>query len=139
MDEVFADTGYWIALISARDDLRESAVQATNNLGNRRLVTSEMVLVEVLNHFARLGDVARKTAAETIIGLKNDSNTEVIEQNTEQFESAVYRYANRVDQNWSLVDCSSFVLMEERGIRDALAQDIDFVQAGFNALLRSDG
>ena len=138
MDEVFADTGYWIALISARDDLRESAVQATNNLGNRRLVTSEMVLVEVLNHFARLGDIARKTAAETIIGLKNDSNTEVIEQNTEQFESAVYRYANRLDQNWSLVDCSSFVLMEERGIRDALAQDIDFVQAGFNALLRSD-
>ena len=139
MGEVFADTGYWIALISARDDLRESAVQATNNLGNRRLVTSEMVLVEVLNHFAQLGDVARKTAAETIIGLKNDSNTEVIEQNTEQFESAVYRYANRLDQSWSLVDCSSFVLMEERGIRDALAQDIDFVQAGFNALLRSDG
>lgn len=139
MGEVFADTGYWIALISARDDLRESAVQATNNLGNRRLVTSEMVLVEVLNHFARQGEVARKTAAETIMGLKNDSNTEVIEQNTAQFESALYWYANRLDQSWSLVDCSSFVLMEERGIRDALAQDIDFVQAGFNALLRSDG
>ena len=136
MGEVFADTGYWIALISARDDLRESAAQATNYLGNRRLVTSEMVLVEVLNHFARQGDVARKTAAETIMGLKNDSNTEVIEQNTAQFESAVSRYADRLDQTWSLVDCSSFVLMEVRGIRDALAHDVDFVQAGFNALLR---
>ena len=137
MGEVFADTGYWIALISTRDDLRESAAQATNNLGGRRIVTSEMVLVEVLNHFARQGDVARETAAETIMGLKNDSNTEVIEQNTAQFESAVSRYANRLDQTWSLVDCSSFVLMEERGIRDALAYDVDFVQAGFNALLRS--
>ncbi len=139
MGEVFADTGYWVALISARDDLRERAVQATNNLGNHRLVTSEMVLVEVLNHFARQGDVARKTAAETIMGLKNDSSTEVIEQSTAQFESAVSRYTSRLDQDWSLVDCSSFVLMEERGIRDALAHDIDFVQAGFNALLRSDG
>ena len=137
MGEVFADTGYWIALISTRDDLRESAAQATNNLGGRRIVTSEMVLVEVLNHFARQGDVARETAAETIMGLKNDSNTEVIEQNTAQFESAVSWYANRLDQSWSLVDCSSFVLMEERGIRDALAYDVDFVQAGFNALLRS--
>ena len=137
MGEVFAVTGYWIALISTRDDLRESAAQATNNLGGRRIVTSEMVLVEVLNHFARQGDVARETAAETIMGLKNDSNTEVIEQNTAQFESAVSRYGSRLDQSWSLVDCSSFVLMEERGIRDALAYDVDFVQAGFNALLRS--
>lgn len=137
MDEVFADTGYWIALISARDDLRESAAEATNNLGDRRLVTSEMVLVEVLNHFARQGDVARKTAAETVVRLRNSPITEVIEQTTGQFESAVSLYLNRLDQSWSLVDCASFVLMEERGIRDALAYDVDFVQAGFNALLRS--
>ena len=136
MGEVFADTGYWIALISARDDLRESAARATNNLGNRRLVTSEMVLVEVLNHFARQGDVARRTAAETVIRLRNNPSTEVIEQTAGQFESAVSLYVNRLDQSWSLVDCSSFVLMEERGIRDALAYDVDFVQAGFNALLR---
>lgn len=137
MGEVFADTGYWVALICARDDLRERAVQATNNLGNDRLVTSEMVLAEVLNYFARQGDVARKTAAETVIGLKNDSSTEVIEQSAAQFAKAVDRYGNRLDQRWSLVDCSSFVLMEKRGIRDALAYDLDFVQAGFTALLRS--
>ena len=138
MGEVFADTGYRVALICASDDLRERAVQATNNLGNDRLVTSEMVLAEVLNHFARQGDVARKTAAETVIGLKNDSSTEVIEQSTAQFAKAVDRYGSRLDQTWSLVDCSSFVLMEERGIRNALAYDIDFVQAGFKALLRSN-
>ena len=137
MGEVFADTGYWIALISTRDDLRESAAQATNSLGNRRLVTSEMVLVEVLNHFARQGEVARRTAAETVMRLRNNPSSEVIEQTAGQFESAVSLYVNRLDQSWSLVDCSSFVLMEERGIRDALAYDVDFVQAGFNALLRT--
>ena len=35
-----------------------------------------------------------------------------------------------------LTDCISFVVMEERGITDALAYDQHFVQAGFRALLR---
>ena len=139
MRELFVDTGYWVALISPRDRLHKRVVQATDNLGDHRLVTSQMVLVEVLNHFARQGDLARKAASETVMGLKTDPSTKVIEQSAEQFAKAVDRYGSRLDQTWSLVDCSSFVLMEERGIRDALAYDVDFVQAGFNALLRSDG
>ena len=137
MRELFADTGYWIALISPRDRLRERVLQETYKLGGDRLVTSQMVLVEVLNHFARQGDLARKAASETVIRLKTDPSTEVIEQSSEQFEKALDLYDKRLDQTWSLVDCSSFVLMEERGIQDALAYDVDFVQAGFNALLRS--
>ena len=35
-----------------------------------------------------------------------------------------------------LTDRISFVVMEERGITDALAYDQHFVQAGFRALLR---
>ena len=45
-------------------------------------------------------------------------------------------YADRLDQRWSVTDCSSFLIMEERGITDALAYDRDFEQAGFRALLR---
>ena len=137
MREFFADAGYWIALISPRDRLRERAIQVTVNLGDHRLVTSQMVLVEVLNHFAGQGDLARKAASETVKGLKNDPNTEVVEQSSEQYDKALDMYASRLDQTWSLVDCSSFVLMEERGIQDALAYDVDFMQAGFNALLRA--
>ena len=137
MREFFADAGYWIALISPRDRLRERAIQVTVNLGDHRLVTSQMVLVEVLNHFAGQGDLARKAASETVIRLKTDPSTEVIEQSSDQFAKALELYGSRLDQTWSLVDCSSFVLMEERGIQDALAYDVDFVQAGFNALLRA--
>ena len=38
--------------------------------------------------------------------------------------------------NWSLVDCISFVVMEERRLGDALTTDRHFEQAGFKALLR---
>ena len=43
---------------------------------------------------------------------------------------------NPDDQRWSLTDCSSFLLMEQRGISEALAYDRDFEQAGFIPLLR---
>lgn len=137
MREVFADTGYWVAMISSDDFLRDVADQVASELNACQVVTSEMVLVEVLNFFARSGDRARGAAVEAIRRLDKDSDVMIIPQTSAQFAKAVDRYGSRLDQNWSLVDCSSFVLMEERGIRDALAYDIDFVQAGFNALLRS--
>lgn len=37
-----------------------------------------------------------------------------------------------------ITDCASFLIMEERGITEALAYDIDFARAGFRALLRED-
>jgi predicted nucleic acid-binding protein len=38
---------------------------------------------------------------------------------------------SRQDQDWSLVDCSSFALMQKRGITEALTTDRHFEQAGF--------
>ena len=55
-----------------------------------------------------------------------------------QFRTAVDRYVSRPDQSWSLTDCASFLVMEERNITDALAYDRDFEQAGFRALLREN-
>ena len=137
MRSVFADSGYWIAVINRLDGLRERAVRIDASLGNHRKVTSEMVLIEVLNHFSGGGENSRRAAAEVIAELSADPDVDVIPLTSAQFAEAVDRYGSRLDQSWSLVDCSSFVLMEERGIRDALAYDVDFVQAGFNALLRS--
>ncbi|HZC79944.1 MAG TPA: hypothetical protein VE258_19470, partial [Ktedonobacterales bacterium] len=37
----------------------------------------------------------------------------------------------RPDKQWSLVDASSFVLMRQRGITEALTTDHHFEQAGF--------
>ena len=137
MREVFADTGYWVAMISSDDVLRDAVDRIAGELGACQVVTSEMVLVEVLNFFARGGDRARSVAVAAVRDLNHHSDVEIVAQTSAQFAKAFDRYSSRLDQSWSLVDCSSFVLMEERGIRDALAHDIDFVQAGFNALLRS--
>ena len=80
MRDVFADAGYWIAMINPGDGLNQQARQAFESLGNCRIVTTEMVLVEVLNHFASHGAYLRKAAVDAVKRLKSNPNVEVVSQ-----------------------------------------------------------
>ncbi|HEX8230861.1 MAG TPA: hypothetical protein VF826_16315 [Chloroflexia bacterium] len=51
-------------------------------------------------------------------------------------EQAWELLSKRPDKDWSLVDCSSFVVMRQRGIQEALTTDHHFEQAGFTRLLK---
>ena len=53
------------------------------------------------------------------------------------FLSGLELYTDRPDKAWSLVDCVSFKVMRARGLKEALAHDEHFEQAGFVALLRA--
>ena len=139
MPEVFADTGYWIALYFPDDQWQQRVREATERLGGCRIVTSDLVLVEFLNYCSRQGASIRERAAAVVKAmLSSDSGVEVVLLTTSRLEAAVQRYADRLDQRWSLVDCHSFLIMEERGITEALAYDRDFEQPGLRALLRED-
>ena len=137
MPEVFADTGYWIALLNERDSLHSQARELSSRLSDSITVTTEMVLTELLNHTSREGSRARRLAADTVLGLMAHPKVEVVPQTSDQFQAALERYLARLDQNWSLVDCASFIVMETRQIQEALAFDRHFEQAGFTALLRN--
>jgi predicted nucleic acid-binding protein len=50
-------------------------------------------------------------------------------------EKAIDRYRSFSDKTWGLVDCASFLVMEERGITEAFTSDHDFEQAGFQCLI----
>ena len=97
-----------------------------------------MVLVEFLNFMGRAGEHKRKLASLMVERLEVSPNVEIVPQTDAQFRAAVERYAARSDQRWSLTDCASFLVMEERDISEALAYDQDFEQAGFVALLREN-
>ena len=136
MNEIFADAGYWITLLNPNDNKHESAQRATENLGGRKIVTTEMVLVEVFAHVSKEGPHVRNGAVEMLNGLRNDPNIEIVPQTHKQFNEAAQRYAERPDHPFSLTDCASFLEMEKRGIIEALAHDRDFKRAGFIALMR---
>ena len=136
MRAVFADAGYWIALWRPRDALHDRAEAETERLGGTTIVTTQLVLVEVLGGLGRMGEFRRGFVAERVRELDSAPDLEIVEQTGVQFRAALERYAARLDQRWSLTDCASFLVMEERGITEALAFDRDFEQAGFTALLR---
>ena len=135
MRTVFGDASYWIALLNPRDQWHERANSITRRLGDRLIVTSEMVLVELLNHFAEYGEMKRGEVARMVKALVANPSVEVVPQTSEQFRAAVDYYESRSDKEWGLTDCSSFQIMESRGIGEALSSDRDFAQAGFNVLL----
>ena len=138
MTVVFADAGYFIANLDDRDPLHERAKEVAAGLGLFRITTSQMVVTEVLNYVSRGGEYLRSLAVQMVRELEDNPDVEIVPQTNTQFRTAVERYADRGDQRWSLTDCASFLMMEERGITEALAFDRDFEQAGFIALLRDE-
>jgi predicted nucleic acid-binding protein len=135
MKWVFADAGYWIALLNPKDNLHARARMVSSSLGRVRWVTSEMVLTEVLNAFANKGELLRKVACRLVEQIQSDPNTELIRMTSSAFVEATARYRGRSDKGWGLTDCTSFLIMEQIGITEALSADRDFLQAGFTALL----
>ncbi|AFY48369.1 putative nucleic acid-binding protein, contains PIN domain [Nostoc sp. PCC 7524] len=137
MRKVFADTGYWIALLNPNDELNLKARSVTASLSaNARIVTSEMVFTELLNAFSKQGSILKKTAISLINKSFSNPNIEIIPQTSELFIGALELYSQRLDQGWSHTDCASFKIMEMQNLSEALAYDKHFEQAGFIALLR---
>ncbi len=135
MKHVFADTGYWEALLNPMDRLHEKALAASTAIGKVRLVTTEMVLDELLSALSKVP--VRRIAIDGVQAIRLNPNVEVIPQTSLQFSTGFDLYRTVTDKEWSLTDCVSFSLMRERGLSDALAHDRHFEQAGFVALLRS--
>jgi predicted nucleic acid-binding protein len=135
MQSVFADAGYWIALLNPRDNLHAKARDVSISLGTFRIVTSEMVLTEVLNAFASRGELLRKAVCALIESIRRDMTSEIVAMSATGFDEGLELYEQRADKTWGMTDCTSFVIMKRHKIKVALSGDRDFRQAGFRALL----
>jgi uncharacterized protein len=134
MKQIFADTSYWIGLVNPRDQLHQKAIELTQQLSSVRLMTTEMVLAELLNSFS--DSPVRRAVAGMVGKLRSNRNVKIVPQTSEQFENALERYRRAGDKSWSLTDCASFQVMEAEGIEAALTHDQHFAQVGFETLLR---
>lgn len=137
MKKVFADTGYWIAVVNPHDSLNDKALRVSASLGPHLIVTSEMVLTEVAAYFSDKGAPLRQAVVDLIRSIRANPNSRVVPQTSLQFQDAVALYEQSSDKEWSLTDCSSFLIMREQKITEALAHDKHFEQFGFVALLRN--
>ncbi len=100
---------------------------------NRPIVTSEFVLLELGNACARAEDHADFIAP--IEGMRASPRMTIVPLDSQLLNRGLQLMRNRPDKDWSLTDCTSFVVMEDAGITVALTGDWHFEQAGFKALL----
>jgi len=133
MKPVFADTSFYVALLSPGDTCHAEAANLSHTL-RRPVVVTEFVLLELGNALSHAD--ARQVFVNLLPHVRSDPNVEIVPASPELFDHGYDLYARRPDKNWSLTDCISFVVMEERGLSDALTTDRHFGQAGFRMLLK---
>ena len=135
---MFVDTSGWASLFvktqtyhSQAEQCFRLAVQQQRNIFTTNYVISELV--------ALLGSplrIPRLRIFEIVDAIKTVPYVQIIHINKESDTNAWKLCKARPDKSWSLVDCTSFVLMKQLNIQEALTTDQHFEQAGFIRLLK---
>lgn len=130
----FADTFYWIALFHPKDAWHGRVIAWEQAHPSVRFVTTEEVLIEVLNWFASLGTTGRAHAASAVRSMRTDASIQILPQTTTGFDAALALYEARLDKDYSLTDCRTMVALKALGISEVLTNDHHFTQEGFTIL-----
>ena len=133
MKAVFADSYYFLALLSDDDAGHDRAVAASRALTGA-IVTTTWVLTEVADAMA--DPLHRSEFVAYMEALRADPMVDIVPASQEVFDLGMELYARRRDKDWPLTDCISFVVMHKHGLTDALTADRHFEQAGFKVLLK---
>jgi uncharacterized protein len=134
--EWFLDTAYAIALSSPKDEHHHKALLLAEQIEaeGTRLLTTQAILLEIGNALSK--HRYRKESIKLLEALEQDPKVEIISLTKDLYRRSFNLYRNRPDKEWGITDCISFVVMQERGLTEALTTDEHFEQAGFKALLR---
>lgn len=138
MLEIFVDTSGWGNLVDKNQPYHQLMVQLYREAKQqkRRLITSNYVITEVVALLTSPLRIPRPKIISFVNSLKQSPYIDIIHIDKEKDDESWILLASREDKQWSLVDCSSFIIMKERGILEALTNDIHFEQAGFIRLLK---
>ena len=129
----FADTGWWVAWALPSDGRHADALGMLERLGrSEQILTTNLVAGETWT-FLRRKD-SHRTALAFLDRLDTLTSAErlVMHRVTEGQEASAWDWLRRHDEGeYSFVDATSFRVMRDRRLREALAFDEDFAAAGF--------
>ena len=134
MKQTFADTSYWVAIFWFDDQWRGDALKATEKIGNAEIVTTETILIEVLNYFSEFKSEVKESVSDAVKTLLNNDEILVLQHRHEDFLKALELYKSRLDKGYSLTDCISMNAMRDFNIAEILTNDGHFHQEGFTKL-----
>ncbi|MCT7985968.1 nucleic acid-binding protein [Laspinema sp. A4] len=133
-DRLFLDTVFIQAILNPRDQYHAAALELFPRVKNAQEVwITEAIFMEVGN---ALSTYDRRKVAAFIQKCYETNNILIVNITPQLFEKGFNLYQSRTDKTWGLVDCFSFIVMEQQNLIDAVTSDLHFIQAGFRALLR---
>lgn len=132
MRAVFADTSYYLALVNSLDRSHSAACRWTSDFAGS-FVTTSWVIMELANAMSQASN--RPFFLSLLHDLQSDARVTIVPPTTELFDRGLDLYSRRTDKDWSLTDCISFLVMEDRNVRNAATLDHHFAQAGFNVVI----
>ena len=136
--EVFVDTSGLYALVDRKDSHHAAARAVVERLlrSGRRLVATDYVLAETVNLAnARSGT---HVAIRVLDLIEQSAGIRIEWIGTSRFDSTKAFFRKHADHKYSFTDCTSFIVMRELKLSQALTTDHHFSQAGFDALLLTD-
>jgi predicted nucleic acid-binding protein len=131
MSLLFVDTAGWMACADGSDPSHCKAVAVRDSWleGGGLFVTSDYVADETLSLLRiRLGIDAAEAWWQQVDGSSRVRWEYVSLARADKARGLFFRYR---DKAFSFTDCTSFVLMRELKLREALTTDHHFLQAGF--------
>ena len=132
MQHYFVDTWYLIALFDRTDEHHAASLAIARRVERAVLVTHDAVLTEFLTYFAEYGAYNRHGAVDFVRRFMRRAL--VVPSERELFLSAIELYDDRLDKEYSLVDCMSMLVMKDRNITHVLTNDHHFRQEGFTVV-----
>ena len=133
---LFVDTAGWMGCVDAADPDHEAACAARDDWLEHEglLITSDYIIDETLTLLRlRLGLGTAEEWWHGIAASRRVVRELVHEERAERARGIFFRYR---DKDFSFTDCTSFALMRELRIREALTTDKHFQQAGYQMLPR---
>jgi predicted nucleic acid-binding protein len=137
--DLFVDTSGWGYYLDRQNPLNAVAISLIKQavIRRRRLVTTNYIITELVALLTSRYHLPRKQVIAAINAIKTHPSLEVIYIERTIDEQAWTLLETRLDKAWSLVDASSFVIMRQFGIIEALTTDYHFTQAGFRRMLHT--
>jgi uncharacterized protein len=131
MKVLFVDTAGWMACADESDPAHRKSVAVRDSWleGGGLFVTSDYVADETLTLLRiRLGIDAAEAWWRQVEGSSRVRWEYITLARADKARGLFFRYR---DKDFSFTDCTSFVLMRELKLREALTTDRHFHQAGF--------
>ena len=137
-DSVFVDTAGWACLFVETESYHSETKEWFNRARQRDvgLITTNYVLVELVALLNSPLRVPRSKLFQYIDAVKTAPYVKLVHVNEAIDAEGWGLLKSRDDKAWSLVDATSFVVMKQFRIREALTTDHHFEQAGLVRLLK---